>query len=336
MEDARPGNSTRFYELYYRFCRDWRLYNSIAEIASSMGLSRPTFYSLIKRARDAGYNLVLVPNTIAIKYNLVRIRLPKLIASHLHISRAGSSLIELNTGDLFTWFYAPTTLTEKGIIDLMIEDEHLTASYEIHGVICKGPGDTATLVPPPEFRGQARAEELALIAYLANRYVFPRELGREIGIPWQYLTSLYNSIKSKGLAVAIALTLNPASSTGRSASAVFVELTTNRMPLPKELAARTLDYPIVARDIKRRLYTTWFTTTPEKLASLREAEVEGLLTFEIIDVSVFRERPSPPFTGLPELKPEIIPLILTARGRASRRAYTSVYGEYSPNPELSR
>ena len=336
MEGARLGDSTRIDELYYRFCRDWRFYNSIAEIASSMGLSRPTFYSLIKKARDAGYNLVLVPNTIAIKYNLVRIRLPKLIASHLHISKAGSSLIELNTGDLFTWFYAPTTLTEKGVIDLMIEDEHLSASYEIHGVICKGPGGAATLVPPPESRGQARVEELALIAYLANRYVFPRELGKELGIPWQYLTSLYNSIKSKGLAVTIALTLDPTSSTGRSTSAVFVELTSNRVPLPKELAAKTLDHPIVARDIKRRLYTIWFTTTPEKLASLREAEVDGLLTFEIIDVSVFRERPSPPFTGLPELRPEIIPLILTARSRASRRAYPSVYDEYSFSPGLSR
>ncbi|MEB3764840.1 MAG: helix-turn-helix domain-containing protein [Desulfurococcales archaeon] len=201
-------------------CEAWNEGLTISEIPTLLGISRPTFYKILKEFYAKGQIIRFLPNINALGYEI--------LVTNTR-SRSG-----LNTYNLF-YVKSRESRTVKEILETLgVKVEGL---YRISYVLCSA--KKMTICIPASKSMRPSLAEVALIKELSIRFTHTRDLAVRTGLSWQRVTSLIQKIKEKGLIV------SPIIHSADSQSMTGAIIRQTRKPDPRDLAMLSPKYSVI-------------------------------------------------------------------------------------------
>ncbi len=220
VKGARPMTMIKTGILGDVLCEAWSEGLTISEIPTLLGISRPTFYKILKEFYAKGQVIRFVPNINALGYEI-------LVANTR--SKAG-----LKTYNLF-YVKSRESKSVKEILETLgVKVEGL---YRISYVLCSA---KKMMICLPESKIiRPSLAEITLIKELSIRFTHTRELAVRTGLSWQRVTSLIQKIKEKGLVV------SPIVHPSDSQMMTGAIIRQTRKPDPSDLAILSPKYSVV-------------------------------------------------------------------------------------------
>ncbi len=201
-------------------CEAWNEGLTISEISTLLGISRPTFYKILKDFYARGQVIRFIPNINALGYEIL-----------VTNTRSKSGL---NTYNLF-YVKSRESKTVKNILETLgVKVEGL---YRVSYVLCSAKKMTICL-PASKIMRPSLAE-IALIKELSIKFTHTRELAVRTGLSWQRVTSLIQKIKEKGLII------SPIIHSSDSQSMTGAVIRQTRKPNPSDLAMLSPKYSVI-------------------------------------------------------------------------------------------
>ena len=201
-------------------CEAWNEGLTISEIPALLGISRPTFYKILKEFYAKGQIIRFLPNINALGYEI--------LVTNTR-SKTG-----LNTYNLFYVKSRESKTVKKILETLGVEVEGL---YRVSYVLCSA--RNMTICFPSSRIMRPSLSEIALIKELSIRFTHTRELAVRTGLSWQRVTSLIQRIKEKGLIV------SPIIHSTNSQSMTGAIIRQTRKPDPSDLAMLSPKYSVI-------------------------------------------------------------------------------------------
>jgi predicted DNA-binding protein (UPF0251 family) len=259
-------------------CQAWDIGLSISSLPELLGVSKPTFYKVLKLLRDNGFEMRLMPNIQALGYSAFLIK-------SLYIEKEAGYVFDLATLTKASLVYMETKAGSYMSADIL----------RMIGVDFHGPLMVRYVICPSGEIFEARrvssvkvsVEEIEVIRMVSESFLGIKDVSKRLGIAWQTVAGMLKNMKSKGILVGPLIYWRPHS----HLIGIIIEL--ERAPpkfLPMELSYNSS--VVVMESVRDFTHLVLGVTTPSKLIRVME-EYNNI----ILKVYLSQTFPLPPFTS---------------------------------------
>lgn len=201
-------------------CESWGIGLGLSSLPDLLGVSKPTFYKMLRHLRSKGLEIRLMPNLQALGYRALLVR-------GVH-GRLDGAVYALDPASMKRATVAYVEASSLGILEGLMEafGAELAGPFTVRLLVCP---NGEVFEAPKKPRARASGEEVEVIMELSESFPGVKEASKRLGLSWQRVASIVKSSKSKGLLLGPLVYWRPGSGTG---SLGFI-VETHRAPPPQ-------------------------------------------------------------------------------------------------------